>query len=59
VPISLVQLGETLGMSIATINRTLNDLRRSRTVKFHQGVLGVKNCDGLAKISFSNPTTCI
>jgi CRP-like cAMP-binding protein len=55
VPISLVQLGETLGMSIATVNRTLNDLRRSRAVEFHRGVLDVKNWDRLAKIALFNP----
>jgi CRP-like cAMP-binding protein len=27
-PITLVQLGETLGLSIATVNRTLHDLRK-------------------------------
>jgi CRP-like cAMP-binding protein len=54
-PISLVQLGETLGMSIATVNRTLNDLRKSRTVDFHRGVLHIKNWDRLAKIALFNP----
>src|SRR5436309_5540076 len=29
-PVSLAQLGETLGMSIATVNRTLQQLRASR-----------------------------
>jgi CRP-like cAMP-binding protein len=54
-PISLVQLGETLGMSIATVNRTLQGLRKSRTVEFHRGVLHVKNWDRLAKIGQFNP----
>jgi CRP-like cAMP-binding protein len=54
-PISLVQLGETLGMSIATVNRTLNDLRKSRTMDFHRGVLHIKNWDRLAKIGRFSP----
>jgi CRP-like cAMP-binding protein len=49
-PISLIQLGETLGMSIATVNRTLSALRKSRTVDFQRGTLHVRNWDRLAKI---------
>jgi CRP-like cAMP-binding protein len=54
-PISLVQLGETLGMSIATVNRTLSDLRKSRTVDFQRGVLQIKNWERLAKMAQFNP----
>jgi CRP-like cAMP-binding protein len=54
-PISLVQLGETLGMSIATVNRTLNELRKSRTVDFHRGNLQIKHWDRLAKTGQFNP----
>jgi CRP-like cAMP-binding protein len=54
-PISLVQLGETLGMSIATVNRTLNELRKSRTVDFHRGILHIKQWDRLAKNGQFNP----
>jgi CRP-like cAMP-binding protein len=54
-PISLVQLGETLGMSIATVNRTLQDLRASRSVDFQKGVLVVKNWKRLAEIGQFNP----
>src|ERR1700744_2286886 len=42
-PISLVQFGETLGMSIATLNRTLQSLRKSRTVEFRRGTLHIKD----------------
>jgi CRP-like cAMP-binding protein len=49
-PISLIQLGETLGMSIATVNRTLSTLRKSRAVDFQRGTLHVRNWDRLAKI---------
>ena len=58
-PISLVQLGETLGMSIATVNRTLNELRKSRTVEFYRGVLSIKSWDRLAKIVSSVLIICI
>ncbi|WP_426435466.1 Crp/Fnr family transcriptional regulator [Bradyrhizobium genosp. P] len=56
VPISLVQLGETLGLSIATVNRTLRDLRKSRTMDFHRGILHVKNWERLRKIAQFNPS---
>jgi CRP-like cAMP-binding protein len=54
-PISLVQLGETLGMSIATVNRTLQDLRASHSVDFQKGVLVVRNWKRLAEIGQFNP----
>src|SRR6201986_715718 len=50
-PISLVQLGETLGMSIATVNRTLQDLRTSRTVEFQRGVLHIRNWERLIEMA--------
>jgi CRP-like cAMP-binding protein len=55
-PISLVQLGETLGMSIATVNRTLQQLRASQMVDFQRGELEVKNWKRLAEISQFNPS---
>jgi CRP-like cAMP-binding protein len=55
-PVSLIQLGETLGMSIATVNRTLNELRASRTVDFHKGVVLVRNWKRLAQIGQFNPS---
>ncbi len=54
-PISLTQLGETLSMSIATVNRTLNTLRASRTMDFRQGLLTVQNWRKLAQIGQFNP----
>jgi CRP-like cAMP-binding protein len=54
-PISLVQLGETLGMSIATVNRTLQDLRASRSVDFQRGALVVRNWKRLAELGQFNP----
>lgn len=55
VPISLTQLGETLGMSIATVNRTLTALRASNSVDFRYGVLTVKNWRKLSQIGQFNP----
>jgi len=54
-PISLTQLGETLGMSIATVNRTLNGLRTSRTMDFRNSTLTVQNWRKLVQIGEFNP----
>jgi CRP-like cAMP-binding protein len=54
-PISLVQLGETLGMSIASVNRTMQQLRASRTVDFQRGVLHVKDWKNLVELAQFNP----
>lgn len=55
VPISLVQLGETLGMSIASVNRTLHDLRASRAMNFQRGELHVNDWSRLKKIAQFKP----
>lgn len=55
VPISLVQLGEALGMSIASVNRTLQELRASRTVDFQRGRLQVGDWEGLVELAEFNP----
>jgi CRP-like cAMP-binding protein len=55
-PISLVQLGETLGMSIATVNRSLQGLRTSRTMEFQRGVIQIKNWERLVEIAQFNPS---
>lgn len=47
-PLSLVQLGEALGMAIATVNRTLQGLRATGSVDFRDGMLTVKNWQKLA-----------
>jgi len=54
-PISLVQLGETLGMSIATVNRTLQGLRASQSVDFQRGELDVKDWTRLVEIAQFDP----
>ena len=55
-PISLAQLGETLGMAIATVNRTLADLRRSGTMDLREGELIVLKWRELQRIGDFNPT---
>lgn len=54
-PISLVQLGETLGMSIATVNRTLQELRATRAIEFQKGQLEVRNWSRLVELGQFNP----
>jgi CRP-like cAMP-binding protein len=55
VPISLTQLGETLGMAIATVNRTLADLRRSGAMDLREGELIVLKWRELQRIGDFNP----
>lgn len=54
-PLSLVQLGEALGMAIATVNRTLLQLRASGSADFRDGTLTVKNWEKLAEIGEFDP----
>ena len=54
-PISLVQLGETLGMSIASVNRTLQELRASRMMDFQRGLLQVSDWEGMVELAEFNP----
>ena len=55
VPISLVQLGETLGMGIATVNRTLRELRAGGTVDFRDGNLTIVKWRDLQRLGDFNP----
>ena len=55
VPIGLNQLGETLGMSIATVNRTLQQLRALRSADLRSGELVIRNWNKLAEIGKFNP----
>jgi CRP-like cAMP-binding protein len=54
-PISLIQLGEALGMSIATVNRTLQELRASQTMDFQRGILHIKDWVRLIELAQFNP----
>ncbi|MGY8631468.1 Crp/Fnr family transcriptional regulator [Bradyrhizobium sp. 14AA] len=55
VPISLAQLGETLGMAIATVNRTLADLRRSGAMDLREGQLIVLKWRELQRLGDFSP----
>jgi CRP-like cAMP-binding protein len=54
-PFSLGQLGEALGMSIASVNRTLHELRGSRAAEFQRGEIVVRNWRRLAEVGQFNP----
>ena len=54
--ITLVQLGETLAMAIATVNRTILELRLSQAVDFHRGELQVRDWDRMVEIGEFNPS---
>ncbi|MGJ4930210.1 Crp/Fnr family transcriptional regulator [Bradyrhizobium sp. HKCCYLS2038] len=54
-PVSLIQLGETLGMAIATVNRTLLELRASRAADFRSGTLSVHNWSRLCALGEFDP----
>jgi CRP-like cAMP-binding protein len=54
-PISLVQLGETLGMAIATVNRTLADLRRSGAMDLRDGELIILRWRDLQRLGGFSP----
>lgn len=55
VPISLIQLGEALGMAIATVNRALQRLRASGSIEFHDGELVVLKWRELQRLADFNP----
>ena len=56
-PISRHELGETLGMSIATVNRTLEELRASKAVSFQRGQLHVRRGTVWSGLRGSTPRT--
>ncbi|MGE5158784.1 MAG: Crp/Fnr family transcriptional regulator [Gemmatimonas sp.] len=54
-PINLSQLGDALGMSLATVNRTLQQLRTSTTMDFREGELVVLKWRELVRLADFNP----
>jgi len=54
-PVTLVQLGEALGMAIATVNRTLQQIRTEGGADFLDGELTVKSWDKLANTGRFDP----
>ena len=55
IPLTLVQLAETLAMAIATVNRTLQQLRSSGTMEFRDGELLVLKWRELQELADFNP----
>ncbi|MGH6681440.1 MAG: Crp/Fnr family transcriptional regulator, partial [Bradyrhizobium sp.] len=55
VPLTLVQLGETLGMGIATVNRALQQLRASGTMDLRDGELVISKWRELERLGDFNP----
>ena len=54
-PLHQGQLGETLGMALVTVNRTLRELRRTGAVDFRDGRLRVADWQTLATIAEFDP----
>ena len=55
-PLSQVQLGETLGISVVTANRGLQALRRTGAAEFRDGVLTVRNWKKLMQLGEFTPS---
>jgi len=55
-PLSQTQLGETLGLSLPTVSRALQWLRRLGVVDFHRGELRVRNWQRLAAVADFDPS---
>lgn len=55
-PLSQTQLGETLGMSIATVNRNLQKLRKSGAADLSGGRLTLRNWEKLTAIGGFDPS---
>lgn len=55
IPITLGQLGETLGISLATVNRVLSELRDTGSVDFRGGQIAVHHWDRLTEFAGFDP----
>lgn len=54
-PMTLGQLGEALGMSLATVNRVLSELRVAGLVDFRSGRIRVRSWDSLTEFANFEP----
>jgi CRP-like cAMP-binding protein len=54
-PLTQVELAETLGLSSVHVNRTLQELRRQRLITLENGTLTIQDLDALKEVSFFNP----
>jgi CRP-like cAMP-binding protein len=54
-PLTQVELAETLGLSSVHVNRTLQELRRQKLITLENSTLTIQNLDALKELSFFNP----
>jgi CRP-like cAMP-binding protein len=54
-PLTQVELAETLGLSSVHVNRTLQELRRQKLITLNGGTLTIQDLDALKEVSFFNP----
>jgi CRP-like cAMP-binding protein len=54
-PLTQVELGETLGLSAVHVNRTLQDLRRQKLITLEDGTLTIEDLNKLMEVSFFTP----
>jgi len=54
-PLTQVELAETLGLSSVHVNRTLQELRRQKLIALDDGRLTIQNLQALAELAFFNP----
>lgn len=53
-PLTQVELAETLGLSSVHVNRTLQELRRQKLITLDAGKLTIQNLEALKEMSFFN-----
>jgi CRP-like cAMP-binding protein len=53
-PLTQVELAETLGLSSVHVNRTLQELRRKKLITLEGGTLTIQDLDALKEVSFFN-----
>jgi CRP-like cAMP-binding protein len=54
-PLTQVELAETLGLSSVHVNRTLQALRKRKLITLENGTLTIENFEELKELSFFNP----
>src|SRR5271156_5275856 len=53
-PLTQIELAETLGLSSVHVNRTLQELRRQKLITLEGGMLTIEDLDALREVSFFN-----
>ncbi len=54
-PLTQVELAETLGLSSVHVNRTLQELRRQKLITLEGGILTIENLSTLQELALFNP----